>query len=281
MKEPEIRFVQYKEPLVQVLLGGLTKKCKVLNKHGKNNNLLSLSYGKIVQKDIESKKGLLPSSFNSYQIIQENSIIFRCTDLQNDKKSLRVGLSTQEGIISPAYIRMDCDTSKVLPEYLFTQLHYHDSVTKVYYNMGDGLRQTLSFEDLKDLEIYLPDFSEQTQISMFFNHIDNLIQSNTKKIEKLKQTKAASLISLFPQKGELKPRVRFKGFDGDWEVKRLSEISNKVTAKNTQMRIHTTLTNSAEYGIIDQLDFFDFEVSNSNNIIGYHYCPKKLPHRFS
>ena len=88
MKVPEIRFEQYKEPFKHVQLGNLTKKSKILNKRGQNKNLLSLSYGKIVRKDIESKKGLLPGSFNSYQIIQKNSIIFRCTDLQNDKKSL-------------------------------------------------------------------------------------------------------------------------------------------------------------------------------------------------
>lgn len=270
MKVPEIRFAQYKEPLSQVPLGELAKKSKIINKHGKNNNLLSLSYGKIVQKDIESKKGLLPSSFNSYQIIQENSIVFRCTDLQNDKKSLRVGLSTQEGIISPAYIRIDCDTSKVIPEYLFTQLHYHDSVTKVYYNMGDGLRQTLSFEDLKDLCIYLPAFPEQAQISLFFKQIDSQIQSTTKKIEKLKQTKAASLVSMFPQKGETKPRVRFNGFEGNWDCVSLRDISQKVTTQNNNNLYKTTLTNSAEHGIINQLDFFDHEVSNNENIVGYY-----------
>lgn len=67
MKVPEIRFEQYKEPFKHVQLGNLTKKSKILNKRGQNKNLLSLSYGKIVRKDIESKKGLLPGSFNSYQ----------------------------------------------------------------------------------------------------------------------------------------------------------------------------------------------------------------------
>ncbi len=269
MKVPEIRFAQYKEPLSQVPLGELAKKSKVINKHGKNNNLLSLSYGKIVQKDIESKKGLLPSSFNSYQIIQENSIIFRCTDLQNDKKSLRVGLSTQEGIISPAYIRMDCDTSKVIPEYLFTQLHYHDSVTKVYYNMGDGLRQTLSFEDLKDLCIYLPAFPEQAQISLFFKQIDSQIQSTTKKIEKLKQTKAASLVSMFPQKGATKPQVRFNGFEGEWEIGTLSQYAKRITRKNTSLETRLPLTISASEGLIAQDAFFNNLVASSN-LSGYY-----------
>ena len=107
---------------------------------------------------------------------------------------------------------MDCDTTQVLPEYLFNQLHYHDSVTKVYYTMGDGLRQTLSFEDLKELDIYLPNFSEQQDIVNYFQSLDGIILSTTKKVEKLKQTKEASFVAMFPQKGETKPKVRFKGF---------------------------------------------------------------------
>lgn len=232
MNVPEIRFAQYTEPLTQVQLGQLTRKNKILNKLGQNQNLLSLSYGKIVQKDIESKKGLLPSSFNTYQIIQKNSIIFRCTDLQNDKKSLRVGLSTQEGIISPAYIRMDCDTSQALPEYLFTQLHYHDCVTKAYYNMGNGLRQTLNFNDLKELDIYLPRPSEQIQVSSFFQKIDEFILFTNKKIEKLKRTKAASLAAMLPQKGETKPKVGFKGFKDDYSPMTAGEIFKTFDERN-------------------------------------------------
>ncbi len=232
MKVPDIRFSQYRAPLSRVSLGSLAKRNKVLNNRGQNKNLLSLSYGKIVQKDIESKKGLLPSTFDSYQIVQKDSIIFRCTDLQNDKKSLRVGLARQEGIISPAYIRMDCDVSQVFPEYLFTQLHYHDCVTKVYYNMGDGLRQTLNFNDLKELDIYLPEPSEQIQVSSFFQKIDEFILSTNKRIEKLKRTKAASLVAMFPQKGEIKPKVRFNGFEDDYSPMTAGEIFKTFDERN-------------------------------------------------
>lgn len=269
MKVPEIRFEQYKEPFKHVQLGDLTKKNKILNKRGQNKNLLSLSYGKIVRKDIESKKGLLPCSFNSYQIIQKNSIIFRCTDLQNDKKSLRVGLSMQEGIISPAYIRMDCDTTQVLPKYLFNQLHYHDSVTKVYYTMGDGLRQTLSFEALKELDIYLPNFSEQQDIVNYFQSLDGIILSTTKKVEKLKQTKEASFVAMFPQKGETRPRVRFKGFEGDWETGKLSKFATRITRKNKNLETTLPITISAAEGLVAQDSFFNNIVA-SPNLRGYY-----------
>ena len=67
------------------------------------DNLLSLSYGKIINKDIKTTDGLLPSSFEGYQIVHDGNIILRLTDLQNDHKSLRTGLVTQTGIITSAY----------------------------------------------------------------------------------------------------------------------------------------------------------------------------------
>ena len=65
---------------------------------------------------------------------------------------------------------------------------------------------------------------EQLSLGAYFQHLDSLIQSTTKKIESLKQVKAASLQSMFPQEGETTPRVRFKGFVCQWKKVRLSEI---------------------------------------------------------
>lgn len=75
---------------------------------------------------------------------------------------------------------------------------------------------------------------------------------------------------LFPQEGEAKPRLRFKGFDEEWVTTKLCEISKKITTKNTDLRYRITLTNSAEKGIINQLDYFDHDVSNGDNISGYY-----------
>lgn len=67
--------------------------------------------------------------------------------------------------------------------------------------------------------------NEQNAIGAYFLHIESLIQSTTKKIESLKQVKAASLQSMFPQEGETTPRVRFKGFEGEWECVRFSDVA--------------------------------------------------------
>ncbi len=111
---------------------------------------------------------------------------------------------------------------------------------------------------------------EQKAIASYFTNLDSLIQSTTKKIESLKQVKAASLQSMFPQEGETTPRVRFKGFDGEWKRLPLSSFASKATEKNGALEYTITLTNSAEYGVINQRDFFDHDISNDDHIDGYY-----------
>ena len=80
----------------------LQTHCK--NSFGREDNLLSLSYGRVIRKDINTSDGLLPESFNTYNIVEAGDIIIRPTDLQNDKRSLRTGLVKEHGIITSAYI---------------------------------------------------------------------------------------------------------------------------------------------------------------------------------
>ena len=66
------------------------------------------------------------------------------------------------------------------------------------------------------------------------------------------------------------PRIRFKGFEEDWEQRKLSDAADKVIEKNTDLAVQETFTNSAEYGVISQRDFFDHDISNAENIGGYY-----------
>ena len=76
---------------------------KIKNTDLSINTVLSLSYGKIVvKKDIN--EGLVPAEYDTYQVVHPGYIIIRCTDLQNDKVSLRTGLVKNDGIITNAYL---------------------------------------------------------------------------------------------------------------------------------------------------------------------------------
>lgn len=154
----------------------------ISNKDIRNQNLLFLSYGKIINKDINTTDGLLPASFDTYQIVHNGNIILRLTDLQNDHKSLRVGLVTQTGIITSAYTCL-LPRRNVVPEFLYLLLHSYD-VSKVFYGMGGGVRQSIGFDDIRRLLIPVPPLGEQKQIVDFCYTKSDFIEGLIVSIEK-------------------------------------------------------------------------------------------------
>ena len=229
MVKPKIRLRGFEGEWEKGLFSAYAKPYFVSNKVVHHQNLLSLSYGKIVRKDIKANKGLLPASFDTYQIIKDGIIVFRFTDLQNDHRSLRVGIAKEEGIISPAYVCVECEN--INPDFFYLQMHTYD-MRKLFYSMGDGMRQTLSYNDVKDMPLYIPSLPEQKAIVEYYNVLEKEITTETENLTKLRQMKSASLISMFPQTGETKPRVRFKGFEGEWKKYKAGELFMTFNERN-------------------------------------------------
>lgn len=159
--------------------------------------VLSLSYGRIVERPIEKLHGLVPASFETYQIVDTNNIIVRPTDLQNDKNSLRFGLSRLRGIITSAYMCLQA-SEELHPNYVYFLLHAYD-LNKVFYGLGSGLRQNLDWRDFKYLPCLRPPILEQSAIVRYLNHIDARIRRtlvNKQKKIKLLQEFRQTLINL-------------------------------------------------------------------------------------
>lgn len=125
-------------------------------------NLLSLSYGKIKRKDINTNDGLLPASFDGYNIIEGGDIVLRLTDLQNDHTSLRVGHATERGIITSAYTTLR-PINPAHSRFLYYLVHAFD-LKKGFYGMGSGVRQGLNYDEVKELKVVLPSQAEQDAI---------------------------------------------------------------------------------------------------------------------
>ncbi|WP_049090575.1 restriction endonuclease subunit S, partial [Enterococcus faecalis] len=107
----------------------------------------------------------------------------------------------------------------------------------------------------------------------FLKKIDDTIALHQRKLEQLKELKKAYLQLMFAStntKNDKLPKLRFTGFKGYWELCKLSDISDKVKEKNKHGKFTETLTNSAEYGIINQRVFFDKDISNVNNLNSYY-----------
>jgi len=187
------------------------------NVNGYETNVLSLSYGNIVKRDVEANFGLLPESFNTYQLIGPGDLVLRLTDLQNDKRSLRVGFAKERGIITSAYLKLIAKSGEFDSRFLYRLLHSYDT-TKVFYGMGGGLRQSMKFEDMRRLPVLVPPLDEQSKIATFLDHetakIDTLIDKQQQLIALLKEKRQA-VISHAVTKG-LNPDAPMKDSGVEW-----------------------------------------------------------------
>ena len=149
----------------------LTKQ--MINVGMRESTVLSLSYGRLRIRDEAELHGLVPASFETYQIIQPGDIVCRPTDLQNDWNSLRFGHSNYQGIITSAYLCLQTRPG-IDPRYGHLLLHAYD-LKKVFYGLGSGLRQNLGWSDFKYLPCLVPPLEEQAAIVRYLDHADELI----------------------------------------------------------------------------------------------------------
>ncbi|AOF49203.1 hypothetical protein AC806_07295 [Tetragenococcus halophilus] len=131
-------------------------------------------------------------------------------------------------------------------------------------------KQRVQFPTLSLIPFKMPKIKEQKNIGEFFNQLNNLIALHQRKLEQLRELKKAALQYLFPQQDKKEPKVRFTSFNEIWEQRKLNEVSEKVRRKNKNKKFTETFTNSAEYGIISQNEFFDKKISNAKNIGNYY-----------
>ena len=114
---------------------------------------------------------------------------------------------------------------------------------------------------------------EQCRIAEVFEGLDHLITLHQRKYEQAKTLKKYMLQKMFPQDGMRVPEIRFAGFTDEWEQRKLGDIVERVTRKNQDLVSNLPLTISAQYGLIDQNEFFDKRVA-SKDVRGYYLVNK-------
>jgi type I restriction enzyme S subunit len=211
------------------------------------NTVLSLSYGRIVIKSQDKLHGLIPATFDTYQVLWPGNIVVRPTDLQNDQNSIRVGIVRDHGIITSAYLGFKV-VGGTNPEFVYRYLAALDSM-KIFYGMGSGLRQNLGVVDFKYLPILLPPLDEQLAIVKYLGHanarIDRAIAAKRKLIALLEEQKQA-ITSQAVTRG-LDPSVPLKEsgvpwlgqIPAHWDVNRLgrfARVFNGSTPSRTELR---------------------------------------------
>lgn len=234
----------------------LQVKCK--NTGLQEKNLLSLSYGKVKRKSIDTVEGLLPESFDGYNIIEKDDIVLRLTDLQNDHTSLRVGLAEERGIITSAYLTIR-NRNNFCPKYLYYYLHSFD-IAKGFYGMGAGVRQGLNWDGVKWLKILAPSVPEQERIAAFLDaecaEIDAVLEKTRASIEEYKKLKQA-VITQAVTKGVRGDRpMKNSGIEwigeipAEWSVVRQKYFWNTIESGVSVNAADKPVDNSEQYGVL-------------------------------
>lgn len=231
-------------------------------------NILKIKSG-MSQKSIEVEKGIYPILATGGEIGRTNTALY-------DKESVLIG---RKGTIDKPYYMNSpfwtVDTlfyselsSEVLGYFVYS---IFQKINWRHYDTSTGV-PSLTSSAIHAIEINIPDYKEQGQIGHFFQNLDQSIALHEKKLAQTQNFKKAMLEKMFPKLG-VRPEIRLKGFSRDWEERKLKDISVKVLEKNSEHLYSETFTNSAQFGVISQRDFFDKDISNTSNI-GRYYVVK-------
>ena len=220
MAEPEIRFNGFEGEWETKKMSSILIPSKIKNFTGQyaKENVLSVSgeFGIVNQIEFQGRSFAGQSVLN-YGIVNYNDVVYTKSPLKSNPYGIIKTNKGKAGIVSTLYAVYKCQDN-VCPS--FVQCYFEldsrlNSYLRPLVRKGAKNDMKVSSEDTLLGDIVFPLEAEQKQIASYFDSLDNFIQTTMKKISSLKQLKSASLLSMFPQAGETKPRVRFKGFEGD------------------------------------------------------------------
>ena len=159
--------------------------------------------------------------------------------------------------------------SKLNAEPLFTVYACYKKLQSELNAVQGTSIKGITKDELLAKNIMVPRYAEQQQIGAFFKQLDHLITLHQRKFEKLTNVKKSMLEKMFPQNGSSYPEIRFKGFTDPWEQRKLGELVDRVVRKNTNNESTLPLTISAQYGLVDQITYFNNRVA-SRDVSNYY-----------
>ncbi|WP_289301314.1 restriction endonuclease subunit S [Sporofaciens musculi] len=122
---------------------------------------------------------------------------------------------------------------------------------------------SLSKEAINEIEVIIPLSREQKKIGSYFKQLDDLITLYQCKCEKLKLLKEAMLDKMFPKNGQKIPEIRFRGFSGEWECRKLGEVVEFLDTRRKPLEGAKRVNGSYPYygasGIVDYVEGYLFD----------------------
>ena len=162
------------------------------------------------------------------------------------------------------------DTNKVFDLKFLCQMLGTEQMLSQYKALAAGSTvNNLNKELVGNTNVTVPNIKEQQQIGEYFSNLDSLITLHQRKYNKLLNVKKSMLEKMFPKNGSNIPEIRFKGFTDPWEQRKLGELVDRVVRKNINNESTLPLTISAQYGLVDQITYFNNRVA-SRDVSNYY-----------
>ena len=266
-KRPKLRFPGFDEPWKAALLSDYFAKNIKKNADGAITNVIcnSAKQGLIPQRDYFDKDIANSDNTDGYYIIETNDFVY------NPRKSTDAPYGPissykypEAGIVSPLYL---CFRAKQEINPLYFEWYFRSSAWHRYiYMSGDsGARHdrvSIKDDTFFAMPINIPSAKEQDRIALFLNAIEQKIDKQRSLVDALKKYKRGVMQRIFRNMSMLSP----SGF----ETVQLSAIFKKISRRNSNEEIKNVITNSAEYGLIPQRDFFDKDIAVDGNTSNYY-----------
>ena len=233
-----------------------------------------ISIGSYSENSVYNDQGIraIKSDKTSNRVLNRNDL----TMILNDKTTSgniigRVLLIEESGIYvyNQRTERIEINLDEYDPVFLYEMLNAPNIREKIIKQAQGNTQIYVNWTAISLLEYMIPSKEEQVKIGEYLHSISNLITLHQRKYDETKKLKKCMLQKMFPKEGEKVPEIRFSGFTGDWKQRKLGEIVNRITRKNSKLISELPLTISAQQGLIDQNEFFDKRVA-SKDVSGYY-----------
>lgn len=272
---PKLRFPEFREA-GEWETKELRKVAAILNKKAGNNKyrLMSITSGVGLVSQLEKfGREIAGSQYKNYLVIENNDFAYNKSATKEYPEGF-IGMysgSEPGAVPNSIFTCFRVDANTVFPKYLdylfFGNLH--GKWLKKFIAVGARAHGSLNIDDndLLALPVSLPQgdhsLTEQQKIADCLSSIDELVTLEAQKLDTLKAHKKGLMQQLFPAEGETLPKLRFPEFREavEWQLAPLNKLAKRCTEKNREGELKRVLTNSAEYGVVDQRDYFDKNAS--------------------
>ena len=259
-KEPEIRFAGFTGAWEQRKLSDIAERITRKNTHLESTLPLTISssYGLIDQYAYFNNR-VASRNTRNYYLIKNGEFAYNKSysdgfPFGSVKRLDRYAM----GVLSTLYIIFSIDYRKVNSDFLVSYYDTKNWHHQVALRAAEGARNhgllNISADDFFETELKIPmDLDEQKKIGSFFVQLNSFITLHQRKYEKLLNIKKSMLEKMFPKEGEVVPEIRFKGFTGAWEQRKLSdgmtEYTDRVFIEDDQIYKQVTVKNTGEISL--------------------------------